>query len=237
VFNEKKLLLNQFSRSQHSITNDDLSKLPIALKKYLIKAGVIGKYKDGHAIFKQRGRIKTSKEKGWTAFRAIQHMTASSPNFIWSAQAYPLFIQDKSANGKGEVKVNLFGLKNVATFNGPKADESALARCLGELMFYPIGFLSEHISWEVLNAHSLKAKVQMNGTETEGVFYFNEEGLLSSFQALRYKDEALENFTGIAEDYKSMDGLFIPSKMKAIWNLKDGDFEYFNCTITHYQIY
>ena len=49
-------------------------------------------------------------------------------------------------------------------------------------------------------------------------------------------DGTLEDFTGIAEDDTKMGELYIPLKMRAIWNLKNGDFEYFNCTITDYKI-
>ena len=234
VSKEKDVLFKQYGKGQISITEDDLKDVPLPLKIYLKKVGVLGKNKNGHVTFKQQGKIKTAQERGWTNFRAIQYMTATSPNFIWSAQAYPLFIRDKSIAGKGEVKINLFGLKNIALSNGAKTNESALVRCLGELIFYPIGFLSKDITWEALGENNLKAKIQINSTQTEGIFYLNDEGLISRFEAKRYMNETLENFTGVAEDYKIMDGLLIPTKMRAIWNLKDGDFEYYQSTITDY---
>lgn len=229
-------LLHQAGKGENRVVEDDLNDMPEPLKSYLKKVGVIGKSKDGHVVFKQQGRIKTGTEKGWTNFRAIQYMTASSLNFIWSAQSYPFFIRDKSIAGKGEVKVNLLGLKNIAISDGAKTDESALTRCLGELIFYPVGFLSEDISWEVINENSIRAKVSINGANTEGIFYFIPDGLISHFEAKRYMNESLEDFTGIAENYKTMDGLLIPTTMRAIWNLKEVDFEYFQSTITDYKL-
>lgn len=127
-----------------------------------------------------------------------------------------MFIRDKSINGQGEVKVSLFGLKDVAKSDSVKIDESALARSLGELLFYPVGFLSKAIMWKILPDGSLKAMVQVNGTVAQGIFFFNEEGLLYRYESKRYMGETLEDFTGIAEDYKQMGGLLIPSKMRAI---------------------
>lgn len=236
ISKEKEALFKTYSKRQNSITVHDLEGLPLPLKTYLKKVGVVGKPKDGHVVFRQKGRIKTSTEKGWTNFRAIQYMTSSTPNFIWSAQAYPLFIRDKSIAGKGEVKVNLFGLKNIALADGANSDQSALSRCLGELMFYPVGFLSADIAWEAIDDKSVKAKVHTQGTQAEGIFYFNPNGLLSHFKTKRYKDESLEEFTGIAENYKTMSGLLIPTTMRAIWNLEEGDFEYFNCELTNYTV-
>ena len=233
---EVNIMFNAHGKKEKPVTLKDLDTLPDQLKHYLLKVGVIDACKDCNVIFKQTGRIKTGQHKSWTDFTANQYMTANAPNFIWSAKSFPMFIRDKSCNGNGEVKVSLFGLIDIAKTNGKKTDESALARSLGELLFYPVGFLSETISWEVMPEGSLKAKVLVNQTTAEGIFYFNAEGLLYRFESKRYMGETLENFTGIAEDYKQMGELFIPSKMRAIWNLKKGDFEYFNSTITDYKI-
>ncbi len=236
VSKEKEVLFKKYSKGQSSVSESDLEGLPLPLKKYLKKVGVVGKSKDGHVVFRQRGRIKTGPEKRWTNFRAVQYMTASPPSFIWSAQAYPLFIRDKSIAGKGEVKVNLFGLKNIAIADGAKTDQSALSRCLGELLCYPVGFLSADISWEAIDDKSVKAIIHTQDTQAEGIFYFKPDGFLSHFKTKRYKDESLEEFTGIAENYKTMGGLLIPTKMRGIWNLEAVDFEYFNSELTSYTI-
>jgi hypothetical protein len=233
---EKDALFNQYGKVEILVTEADLNALPSIMQNYLQKVGVVGKCKDCHVIFKQTGKIKTAAGKKWTPFKATQYMTASSPNFIWNAQAFPVFIRDKCINGKGEVRVSLFGLKELAKIDGAKTDQSALARCLGELMFYPLGFLSDTISWEVLGNDALMATVKIDDVMAQGIFYLNDAGLLYRFESNRYMNESLEKFTGVAEDYKMMEGLFIPSRMKASWNLKAGDFEYFNSTITTYKI-
>ncbi|MFK7811105.1 MAG: DUF6544 family protein [Maribacter sp.] len=236
VENEVSSMFNISGVKESLVTKKDLEAVPEKLRDYLLKVGVIGKCKGCHVTFKQNGQIKTAQDKKWTDFTATQYMTADSPNFIWSARAFPMFVRDKSINGKGEVKVSLFGLKDIAKSDGHKTNESALTRCLGELLFYPVGFLSDAISWEELENGSLKATIQVGNITTEGVFLFNEDGLLYRFESKRYMNETLEDFTGIAEDYQMKNGFFIPTKMRAIWNLKDGDFEYFNCKITEYNI-
>lgn len=236
VEKEKEAMFNQTEKKEQLITLDDLEKLPLPLKNYLIKVGVLGKCKDCNVVFKQDGRIKTGIGKKWTHFTATQYMTASAPNFIWCARSYPLFIRDKSRKGQGEVRVNLFGLKDLATYGGAKTDQSALARGLGELICYPIGFLSDAISWELRSDGSLGATARVGETLAKGVFFFDGEGMLSRFESKRYMEEELESFMGIAEDFKLRNGLVVPTKMKAVWNLESGDFEYFNCTITDYRI-
>lgn len=233
---EKETMFNLTGNKEKIIAKKDLESVPLSLKNYLLKVGVVGQCKDCNAYFKQEGFLKIDSDKKWRNFTATQYMTAHSPNFIWSARSYPLFIRDKCVNGEAEVKINLFGLYEVNKFNGTKINQSALTRNLGELIFYPIAFLSKDISWETQQNGVLKAKVTVGQTFAEGLFYFNEEGLLSKFEAMRYKEETLEKFTGIVSKYKKMEGLLIPSEIKAIWNLKDGDFEFFKGTITNYYI-
>lgn len=236
VEKEVNMMFNLKGKKETLVIANDVEALPKKLKDYLLKIGVIDACKDCNVTFKQIGRIKTGQDKNWTDFTATQYMTANSLNFIWSARSFPIFIRDKSLMGKGEIRVSLFGLKDISKTDNKKTAESALSRCLGELLFYPIGFLSDTISWELLSNGSLKAMVQVNESKAEGIFYFNEKGLLYRYESKRYMGETLEDFTGFAEDYTEMAGLFIPSKMRAIWNLKDEDFEYFNCTITNYKI-
>ncbi|NJB72195.1 hypothetical protein GGR42_002686 [Saonia flava] len=236
VEKEKDFLFNIYDKKESTIKKEDLEGLPFIMKKYLEKVGVLGMCIDCNVTFKQSGRIKTDPLKKWTKFSAVQYIIAKHPGFIWNANAFPIFIRDKSIQGMAEVKVSFAGLKDIAIADGAKTDVSALGRYLGELIFYPIGFLSKNIKWEEMDENSVKAHISINNISTEGIFHFNEEGLIVSYEAQRYRDENLEYFTGIAENYKIMDELYIPSSMRAIWNLKEGDFEYFNCDVYSYKI-
>jgi hypothetical protein len=233
---EKEVLFEQSTVDNRPLTTADLERLPSNLSSFLIKTGVVGKSCGGNVIFRQKGLIKTAHNKKWRPFKAIQYMSGSSPGFIWNARSFPLFIRDKSVNGVGEVKVNLMGFKDVAIFGGGHTNKSALVRYLGELMFYPIGLLSKDISWEITSHNAIRASLIVNDVLAEGNFYFDEEGLLYRFESERYMGEHLENFTGLAQEYKMMSGLYLPTKMKAIWNLEQGDFEYFNAEITDYRM-
>lgn len=236
VTKEKEALCSTNTRTENTITLKDLENLPPIVANYLQKIGILGKSRASHVTFKHKGKIRAHPKKRWINFTATQYMAAHLPGFIWNAKAFPLYIRDKSINGKGEVKISLLGIKNVAVFNDDKTAQSALGRCLGELMLFPVGFLTETITWEPEGVDSIKATIEVNGVTAEGVFYFDGNGLMERFKAQRYRDGILENFTGSVSNYKFMEGLLVPTSIKAIWNLSDGDFEYFNASTTHYSI-
>lgn len=233
---DKELLFNLNGNTEKLVIKEDIEHLPEIMKKYLFKVGVLGKCKDCHAIIKQSGQIQQKKDSKWMGFTAKQFMTAEPIGFVWAARAFPIFVKDKSVDGIGEMHVSFLGLKPIVVKQNLKTNESSLGRCLGELPLYPIGFLNKSIQWQIIDSNSVLAKIFQKNTSTEGKFHFNENGLIDRFETKRYRDEDLEGFTGKMENYQMKEGFLIPTKLRAIWNLKEGDFEYFNCDIIDYRI-
>ena len=231
VEKDKDALFNLSGNTEIVIKEEDLLQLPVLMQGYLRKVAVIGKCKDCHAIIKQKGRIRQKKEGNWITFTAKQFIAAQPIGFVWAARAFPMLVKDKCVLGKGEMHLSLIGLRAIALDKSHKTNESALNRCLAELVLYPVAFLNKMISWETLDETSVRATITVERTSTSGTFFFDEEGLITRFESKRYKGDILENFTGEMERYAIMKDIMIPTKMRAIWNLKHGDFEYFNCDI------
>lgn len=235
VKKERTVLFSETNKNER-ITVEDLEQLPERMKQYLLQVGVIGKPKYCNITFRQNGSIRTDPNKKWLNFKATQYMSSHTGGFIWNARSFPMMIRDKYMSGKGEVKVNLLGIKNVAVAASPETHQSSLGRYFGELLWFPIGFLDPDISWEEVDSRTVKGVIVKHGISFEGFFHFDEAGLIHRFTGKRYRDIHLDDFTGKAEDYKEIEGLLIPGKMTAIWNLEGGDLEYFVATISDYNI-
>ncbi|MEM8848108.1 MAG: DUF6544 family protein [Bacteroidota bacterium] len=236
VNKQVEYLFNLSGNTEKPVTQEHLQHLPQIVRQYVLKAGVLGKCLDCHAILKQSGTIKQKKNKRWMAFTAKQFMSTKPLGFVWAARSFPIFVIDKSIEGEGATNVSMLGYLPLVSEQTIKTNQSALARCLGELALYPIGFLNENIDWEILDDKSVKAKIVQNGTSAEGIFYFNDKGLIDRFVTHRYRGDSLEEFTGRVNAYEQKDGLLVPTELSATWNLVEGDFEYFNCKITDYKI-
>ncbi len=233
---ERIILFTSDKTANEKITENDLDALPDLIKNYLIKTKVLGKSKYCNLIFTQKGQIKTHPKKGWLSFTATQYMSSNTSGFIWKAQALPMLIRDKYINQKGEVKVSLLGLKNVVLFSGPKVDQSSLGRYFGELIWFPIGFLDPDIAWEDVNDKTVKGTIIKGDLSLTGYFYFDKNGMIDSFRTKRYRNTTLEDFVGKVGAYQNYDGLLVPNKMTAIWDLKDGKLEYFKADIIEYKL-
>jgi hypothetical protein len=76
-----------------------------------------------------------------------------------------------------------------------------------------------------------------NGIEVSGIFYFNKEGVFTHFETFdRYFTTGKNSykkvkFSVIVDSYKNQDNLKISEKVKVMWHLPEGDFEYYKGTI------
>ncbi len=233
IKNEKEILFSS-SSSTDIVNFTDIENLPELIKNYLIKTSIVGACKNCSITLKQKGRIRSAPGKKWLPFTAIQYMSWNHPGFIWKAKSFPVLVRDKYMNGRGEVKVSFSGLKNIEVSKGSTINNGALLRYFGELAYYPQGFLDKRISWEEINSNTVKGTLKLKDIAVSGTFYFNEEGWIYKFEAKRHYNDSLQNFTGIVDNYKEFSGMIIPSEMTAIWNLNEGDFEYFKAIITDY---
>lgn len=236
VEKDKNLLFNNNGNTEEPVVLDDLKGLPKLLADYLKEVGVVGKCRDCHLTLRQEGQLRKRPKSKWMYFTAKQFMSSVPIGFVWAAKSFPMFVKDQSIMGLGETNVSLFGLLTVAKEHTEKTNKSALVRCLAELPLYPVAFLNKGISWEVLSENALKATVIVDHTKAAGVFFFNAHGLIERFEAERYRGDDLEKFVGKLEEYKTLSGLFVPTKMKALWKLKEGDFDYFEAEVMQYRI-
>lgn len=214
----------------------NLESIPLLLQNYIKKVNVTEKPSYYNITLKQKGKIRSYPKQKWLSFKAIQQMSIEQVGFIWKANSFPMLVRDKFMDGKGEMKINFSGIINIEVATGPKIDQGSLTRYLGELPLYPIALLDNRIQWEVIDNNSLKATIHVKNVIADGIFYFDENGLISSFKTKRYMLGSLNDFTGTFQNYKNIDGLLIPTELTAIWNLDDEDYPYFKCKVVHYEL-
>jgi len=67
--------------------------------------------------------------------------------------------------------------------------------------------------------------------------FFDDEGKLTNFIAPRYRDMGnnkfeMENWSTPIKEYGGFEGLKLPKRGAGVWNLKEGDLEYIDVTVT-----
>lgn len=240
---EIKALVESVPSESGSVSTEMLDGVPLIVGKWLERSGVVGKESIRFVNLKQTGQMRTTPDGKWMKVEAEQWFAPAEPRFVWLAdvQAAPgiyLAGRDKYEAGKGHMLIKLLSLFAVADSKGPEIDQGTMLRYLAEIVWFPSAALSPYIQWEVVDATTAKAAMSYEGVTASGIFRFNADGDVASFEAERYYDRktgpTLETWVvSLAPDgYKEFEGIRIPAGSEVTWKLKEGDFTWFKLEIT-----
>ncbi|MFA6200483.1 MAG: DUF6544 family protein [Bacteroidales bacterium] len=80
-----------------------------------------------------------------------------------------------------------------------------------------------------------KSNINYKGTVASGTFYFNEKGDFIKFTTMRYKDNVQKSkhypWVITVQEYKTFEGIRVPSKTKVMWELDKADWTWLNLEI------
>jgi len=192
VQQETNHLLSQNKIIEDKIINEnDLKKLPEPVKNWLRNSGATGKPFISVGKVMQNAEMQMKPDQSnWMSAHAIQYTSVDNPAFIWTVDMKMNSLlnfqgRDKFENGEGEMLIKMNSLINVVNEQGEKLDEGTLQRYLGEMVWFPSLALSPYITWEQKNNTTVKASMTYKGTSGDGMFYFNANGEVAKFSALR----------------------------------------------------
>jgi hypothetical protein len=240
---EVKAQLEKTDFSNQIFTGADIVSLPAPVQRYFIHCGYIGKKKMQNAkiVFEDVDFISNGKE---LKLKSEQYNFVSEPARIAYLSSKVMGIipfegRDKYQNGKGSMIGKLMKIVTLFDVTSPEMDQSAIVTFLAETIIVPNVALQDYIKWEEINDNQAKAIMNYGGIQVEGVFTFNDKGEFIKFETNdRYMDKGngimeKEKWTAEVENYIEKNDIRIPGRMKAIWNLSEGDLVYFDGNITN----
>ncbi|MDO0822476.1 DUF6544 family protein [Desulfosporosinus nitroreducens] len=230
--------------SQEVFSEKDIINLPEPVQRYFRYCGFIGKEKINHVKFVwDNVSFKMSPDKPWFKIKYEQYNFVYKPArlaYIYSTMfgIVPFEGRDKYLDGQGNMLGKL--LKKVTLFNvkGAEINVSAAVTYLSESLIVPNCALQQYIKWKAIDNNHAKASIEYKGVKAEGIFTFNDHGEFMKFETdERYMDSGngkseKQKWTAELSNYIEKNDIKIPSKAKAIWNLPNGDYEYFKGTLT-----
>jgi hypothetical protein len=174
------------------------------------------------------GFFKSSQQGEWMKIKGEQSFKTEIPEFQWTGKTKLFKATDRFVNDKGQLKVKLFGLIPIVNAKGSEVDQAELLRWLGESTWFPTNLLpSDHLHWSAIDSLTAKLSFSYKDTDIYYIIRFDEEGLITELETERYMSKGrLEKWIGQVSDYKKFDGMLIPTHIKALWRLEEGDFQY-----------
>ena len=223
------------------VTEEMLRRLPPPVQKYMTYTGVPGQSIPRTIRLKQKGRIRQSAKSAWMRFEAEECYSANPPGFIWKAclpgKGLPLTIgRDSYLEGRGSMLIKMLSLVPLVNVAGSEIDQGAMMRYLNEMMWFPAAFLGKDVSWRAIDQTSAEVTLTRDGQSVSAVMHFDGDGKPLNFVAGRYRMADgrydLETWSTPFTGYGEFEGLRLPVRGQAVWNLEEGDLVYIELEIT-----
>lgn len=241
-WNEIEYLLNLSKGKSYLIEESHLANLPPVIQNYLEAAGVIRTYYANSIKFTYTGNFKLNENADWAPMDAVTYITYGPLSRNWFGEINSSMGKmtglDYYYNGMGKMDIRLFPSIPFQVATGPELDIGELLTILAEIVFNPSACLNSFIEWEQLTDYSAKATITDAGITASGIFYFDENCLVTHFETdERYlvSGNRVENhlWTVYVTDYKAFDGVLIPSEFNLMWHMPSTSYEYIRATVDH----
>lgn len=242
IYLRDRAALLERSKTQKTafFTEEHLQHLPEVLKRYLSVCGYMGTEVPRNAdVYWADSWLKMAPQKPWTRLETLQFNSVKPIGRVayMKFATMPVAARDLYRDGYGEVNGKLLQLFSVAFDNSRETAQSALITAFCEFMFIPGYLLLDNVSWTPLNADAVIGHLNDNGIEVSGCFHFDKNGLFTHFEtddryySLGKNTYQKVKFSAHVESYKKQNGLQVCEKVRVVWHLPEGDFEYYKGTI------
>ena len=227
------------SKDPGVFTGEDVSHLPLPVKKYFHYCGFMGTSKM-HAMKAEFRDVNFlfGSEKPAMSIDYIQYNAISEPARIAyirsSKYGVPFEGLDSYIAGSGSMKGVAAKLFTVFNQTGKTMDQASLVTFLAESLVIPNAALQEYITWEEIDDLRAKATISCYGNTACGVFTFDKKGELLSFTTDDRIATAADGtskkvkWSAVFGGYRESHGIKKPTVLKAIWHYKEGDLLYFD---------
>ena len=229
-----KEVVKLFAQTKHTSDRffryEQLSNLPEPVQRYFRHCLKDGQPYINSARLLHSGQFKTNLKKNWVDIKGEQYFTTAKPGFIWKGKTNMFTARDMYIADTGRLVVSLFSLFNVVDGRGDKFNQGELLRWLGESVWFPTNLLpNKNLQWAYINHSSAKLTFTYNNLSVFYIVTFTDNGEIAQMETERFMgDGDLEKWVGQLSNYQEINGVIIPTKIEALWRLKEGDFNYVN---------
>lgn len=225
------------SATSDLLRDEDLGHLPPPVQRWLRASGAVGRPRAHTVRLRQRGGLRTDPRQGYMPTEALQYFTVDQPGFVWTVDVrmmrmIPIVGRDSYVDGRGRMFIKAGGLIVVADGTGPKIDQGAALRFLGEIVWFPSAALAPYISWAPRDDHQAEATMTFGGVTVSAIFEFDDAGRFRRLTAQRYyQGDSLQTWVIPATEWRVVRGIDIPVRGGAVWKMAEGDFDYYQWEI------
>ena len=216
------------------VTDADLAGLPLAVRRYLQAAGVVGRPRPRAYELTFSGRIRGGPDEPWMPFRAEQYSSVDGPVRLFYMRArragVPLAVYHRYVNGQAEMRVKLAGLLTLVDAQGAVMDRSETVTVFNDMcLLAPGTLLDPRIVWRERDGRIVDATFSVGNQTIAATLTFDESGLLTNFESPDRSRASADGrtFTRLpfltpVQAHAMFCGVVVAHQAQAQWRLSDG---------------
>jgi hypothetical protein len=233
--------MNAIQTAQWELTETLLARL----RKFWFPGGKDAARGVSSMRISEEGEMRSSPEARWISFSSNQVIQAGHSGFCWeaklsSSRIVPVTVIDAYESGHGRlvVKAGLLPLKRIA---GPEADKGELQRYLASVTFCP-PILLNHASlrWTAVGPRTLQVHDAQDSTGASVEIDLDQDGSPQACRTERPrmvgKQSVLTPWLAMGKEFRVWEGLCVPYRSEAAWQLPEGPFAYYRSEVTSFAV-
>jgi len=227
-----------------AVTAADLARLPPAVRRYVERAGAVGRPRVRGFEARFSGRIRNGVGAPWLDFEAEQRTTLDPPArlfFITAARAgIPFHAYHALTAAGATMRVRVAGLAQVVDARGPEMDRSEAVTFFNDLcVLAPGALVDAPVRWEELDPRTVRGRFTLGREAVSATLSFDEAGDLAGFvsedRSMSADGKTFERhpWSTPLRDYAVFEGGRVARRGEATWKLPSGDFTYGEFVLGH----
>ena len=226
-----------------TLTEQDISALPLPVNRYLHYTGAVGRPKVRNFFVFFKGRMRSKMDGKWmeVSARQVSFFDDTARFFYIRMKMFGIPVEGlHSYSGSAAImKIRAASLYNIADAGGEKMNRSETVTMLNDMcLLAPSTLISPNIRWETIDSLTVRASFINKGNRVSAILTFNQAGALVNFSS----EDRFESADGKHYEsypwstpvlsYGDFNGIRLPSSADAIWQTPKGPFVYAHFDIT-----
>jgi hypothetical protein len=218
------------------LTEKDIAHLPVIVQKYLRYTRSVGQPKVQNFRAEFEGGMRSGPEDDYMQVHSVQYNFYQNPSryFFMTAKkmGLPATGLHLYQNGTATFEVRLLNWFAVVDAKGDKMDQGETVTLLNDMcIMAPATLIDKRLTWEEIDALSVKVIFKNQDIEISAILHFNEKGELINFTSRdRYETDGKEYvnnpWSTPLEAYEEINGYLLTKGGKLIYHRPEGDFVY-----------
>jgi hypothetical protein len=225
-------------REQPVVTEDDLSHLPEAVRRYLRLSGAVGKPRLQNIRAAFTGRFRSGLKSPWMDVRLEQYNFFDEPArvFLMEASLYQVPMEGLHIfrGDSATMRIRVASVLEVVNARGPEMNRSETVTLFNDMcLLAPASLIErERIEWEADGEMGARARFTHQGNTIGARLSFNEAGDLTDFESddrlMSGDGKTFESYrwSTPVRSWKDVGGRRGPGQGEAVWHRPEGEFVY-----------